>query len=1053
MRKLFTILFLFFFVHSFGQSFQDITPQLGAYWYNTIPAIISLPDDYNDSTTKKYPLIIFLHGSGEGSSTRNDALLESTGLPQLIAGGQVPKCTVAGTTYKFIVVCPQMPSGQTIGIYNNSVDWTYFLAWIKNNYRIDPRRIYVTGLSLGAEGAEDAAAWNPSFAQGITAIYPVAFTGYLNQPPDGDSAIAIGKRYGVKLHAVYGSADTANSTNAAWNTWQLVNAYNSLSPSPTAFVSRIVGGTHSTTTWNVAYDTSFRSNPYNVTGKNMYEWFIQYQSAIPTDPNTGELKGGRIPLTDDYVFQDNSQQDRAGKLVDGDTTVNYSPARPIIYTQHEVVFDLWKWYARVTGVKVWIANSDTCTVQIILVKRSDGSEINIGTFSGGSNKHFVYPSTDTLSGISKVILRTSSSNYELGSEVEIWGYYQNPPATTNKTPVVMGQLSGVVAHPYDLSNIQKLRMVESLGLSSVRGWTNAYDVTDSFNRQLPEPEIGTPRYSLDSAFGVLKAWKPSIYTWRAFTGQWKPQLNSWNVIDNFPNRYIKGIVQSYTDHGSWGETVLNVIQVAQPTEYTITQWYVYKHGAQINWTQTAEFFSSSLVGQNRHYNLAGGSLPISVGDTLYFYKSQQSVNPIHWWNDDLPNRNTDTAFMLNGQDAFIYASRGGSNANVPNYTLQPPRFTGDNQRMLKGWKIYNAIEGFNEADGWWTNWLGFWNGKTMFHALNMIYDGAQKAYSNIGAKQADSTIDVLMGGMATDQPDQLFGAIEEARKVRGYNADSTINVPWTYVNFHIYPSSGGQYGSSTGGLPWEAGARPQVKRILGLVQRYIPQTKMMISEWGWDQNVGSPLHAGMFGSYDRETVGAFWMVRAMVCMAVDGVARSTYYTLFQDWPESQSNVSGSQFATMRLLRQPVDSVDTVITRSRQGDYMAQYNNCLYNYTFLDSIATPHPYVHAYRFTSGDTTKVIVWSEESFAIATGDTLSFTERTGTISINIPAGYNVKTFQDNGSAYMANSSGTSSGTATFTYAAKPIVIEYYSPAGGRSGTFKGKILYKGSFIKRKH
>lgn len=732
----------------------------------------------------------------------------------------------------------------------------------------------------------------------------------------------------------------------------------------------------------------------------------------------------KIPITTNYVWQDNSQQNRADILVDGDTTVNYSPARPIIYTTHDIVFDVMDFQAYVTSVKIWIGGSDTCTVQVIVVKKSDLSETQIGTFVGGSHTHFTYTNSDT-SKVAYVILRSSSSNYLYGSEVELWGSYTTPTASAAKTRRPLGWLSGTVAHSWDLMNDAKLDKLKSMNITNIRAWENGYDVTNSSDAFKFEPELGTDRYSTDSAFGMLHRWNPDIYTWKVVTGQYTPQLNTWNVIDDFPNRYIKGTVTSYLDHVSWGEVFMNVTEVADPTEYLITQWYVYKNGSLINITVTPEYFNADLVGQNRHFNV-GGSLGINAGDVLYFYKSQQSVNPIYWLSNDLPMRNLDSSYSLNGYNSFVYASRGGSNTDVPDYTLQT---TSPAQRLLKGAGIYNAIEGANEPNAWWTSWLGFWNGGTVEHLQSMVYDGSQNTYSNSGAKQADSTIDVLMSGMATDFPDQIYGAIEEARKQRGYLPDGTIDVPFDAINMHIYPSAGGQYGfGNNGGLPWEIGARTKVKNVVNLLERRAPNTKYYITEWGWDVNSGSPLHAGVFGSYDRESVAAFWMVRAMLCMAMDGVDRSTYYTLFQDWPESVSNNSSSQFATMRLLRQPVDADEDSIVRSRQGDYMAQYNE-FKNFTYADSLATGSQYIHAYRYTNGDSSIIALWSEESVAIVS-DTTKFTERVGTVNLPIPTGgYKIRRFLDDGSATMSSQTLTSTGMVTFSYAAKPIIVQYTS------------------------
>lgn len=752
-------------------------------------------------------------------------------------------------------------------------------------------------------------------------------------------------------------------------------------------------------------------------------------------------KGQKIPITTEYIWQDNSQQDRADKLIDGDTTQNYVPAGPKIYKQHEIVFDLFDWNATVSKVSMWMGGYDTTSVHVLVVRKRDWNETEIGIFTGGVNQHFDYSNSDTAK-VAKIILRTSS-NYQFGSEVVLTGTYTTPPTSAAKLKRPLGWMAGMDGHSYDFMNVAKMNAIKSLGstLGGYRVWENGYDVTDASGNWKFEPELGvSPRYPTDSAFKQLKAWASTVYTWKAVTGQFTDQKNSWDVIDNFPNRFIKGVDSIYINHGSWGEVWMKIIQVAGATESQVPAWFVYKNGALINKTQTPEGFSTTLLNQMRHYNV-GGTLGIVPGDTLTFYKSQASVNPIFFVDNNLPNRNTDSAHLRTAQAAFVYASRYGTNVNVPNYPVQ------SGQRMLKGTGLGNAVELANEPNAWWTSFDGFWNGRTIFYHADMVYDGHKNAFANTGAKQADSTIDVLLPGLATDKIDQVLGIIDEARRVRGYNADGTINLPFNVINIHIYSTPGGQYASGVkGGIPPEQGMIPQVKMFVSMLQRLAPHCKLYVSEWGWDQNKNSPYHAGIFGPYDREAVGGMWLVRGMLTMDAAGVDRATYYTLAQGTQADTSNSTG--FATMRLIIQPIDTNENYIIRSRQGDYMAQYNDALKNFTFSDSTATGLPGVYAYKYTYGDSAKIAIWSEEITTIV-ADTTQFSERTGNINLPIPAGtYNVRRFLDDGSAVMSKTSATSTGTVSLAYSAKPVVVEYALSA---STPFKKKIP-KGSFIRRR-
>jgi len=83
------------------------------------------------------PLLLFLHGSGERG---NDlSLVKQNGPPRLIErGAELP----------FVVVAPQCPTGT----WWKTDSLLALLDHILDQQDIDPRRIYVTGLSMGGYG-------------------------------------------------------------------------------------------------------------------------------------------------------------------------------------------------------------------------------------------------------------------------------------------------------------------------------------------------------------------------------------------------------------------------------------------------------------------------------------------------------------------------------------------------------------------------------------------------------------------------------------------------------------------------------------------------------------------------------------------------------------------------------------------------------------------------------------------------------------------------------------------------------------------------------------
>ena len=112
--------------------------------------LLSLPPTYNDSTDKKWPLILFLHGSGERGSDVNK--VKAHGPPKIIDHD-----ANSDVATQFIVVSPQCPEGR----WWKSDELEALLDDVQARYRVDADRVYLTGLSMGGFGSWDLAASAP----------------------------------------------------------------------------------------------------------------------------------------------------------------------------------------------------------------------------------------------------------------------------------------------------------------------------------------------------------------------------------------------------------------------------------------------------------------------------------------------------------------------------------------------------------------------------------------------------------------------------------------------------------------------------------------------------------------------------------------------------------------------------------------------------------------------------------------------------------------------------------------------------------------------------
>lgn len=122
--------------------------------------LLYLPQRYAEETSRRWPLIVFLHGSGERGEDL--ATVKRHGLPKQLASHQ---------ELPFIVASPQLPS---------DADWDIdtlnaLLDELLERLPIDPDRVYLTGLSLGGHATWRWATHNP---ERFAAIAPVCGAGW-----------------------------------------------------------------------------------------------------------------------------------------------------------------------------------------------------------------------------------------------------------------------------------------------------------------------------------------------------------------------------------------------------------------------------------------------------------------------------------------------------------------------------------------------------------------------------------------------------------------------------------------------------------------------------------------------------------------------------------------------------------------------------------------------------------------------------------------------------------------------------------------------------------
>ena len=234
-------------------------------------AYVHLPDDYNDSVGKKYPLICFIPGIGECGTDASKLL--SYGPSKYVAEGHNMQFMVNGKLEKPIVISLQpasvWPSASTI---NRKMDSVF------RRYRCDLQRINATGLSMGGW------AWD-NFVDNYSPVYTNKITSIVSMsapPPDNG--------YGNMKHfALAGGTMWAFEGNQDLRGLDQIRDTMNKAVSGSARYTLYTGG-HCC--WNNFYNPSFTEN-----GESIYTWMLKQKKTLIQGPVSPEANAGRDSTT------------------------------------------------------------------------------------------------------------------------------------------------------------------------------------------------------------------------------------------------------------------------------------------------------------------------------------------------------------------------------------------------------------------------------------------------------------------------------------------------------------------------------------------------------------------------------------------------------------------------------------------------------------------------------------------------------------------------------------------------------------------------------------
>ncbi|MBT1705703.1 PKD domain-containing protein [Chryseosolibacter indicus] len=234
---------LVFAINTFAQQTAKVTP-------TNIGYLEYLPQDYN-SNNNKYPIVIALHGIGEKGTTSTNVNDIKTSVAK-VANAGLPRYVKYGQQYPFILISPQLKSN--MGSWN--ADYVLkVLNHVKTYLRVDPNRIYLTGLSLGGGGVWSVISKTTDV---FAAILPLC-SGY-----NMTSAAQTIADHGIPTWGFHGDADAVVSEAVTIN---MINAINKYKPAPLAKVTILGGMGHNI--WDKVYKET-----------NALTWLLSFKKGV-----------------------------------------------------------------------------------------------------------------------------------------------------------------------------------------------------------------------------------------------------------------------------------------------------------------------------------------------------------------------------------------------------------------------------------------------------------------------------------------------------------------------------------------------------------------------------------------------------------------------------------------------------------------------------------------------------------------------------------------------------------------------------------------------------
>lgn len=275
------------------------------------------------------------------------------------------------------------------------------------------------------------------------------------------------------------------------------------------------------------------------------------------------------------------------------------------------------------------------------------------------------------------------------------------------------------------------------------------------------------------------------------------------------------------------------------------------------------------------------------------------------------------------------------------------------QPRVSGLNLVKSIENWNEPDKWWHDNNATFTPFQFAAMTSADFDGHEKKLGKtFGIKNADSTMKVVMGGLATLNIDFIKGMKLWSEFFR----TNSKSFPADVLNFHHY-SNKFVYGQPTIGIsPEEDLLKNKLKKIVAYRDSFLPDKEIWLSEFGYDTQEGSTQAAPSIGNLNTEEIQGRWLLRSFLEIAASGIDRAFVYNL-----DDYGSNTTIQYLTSGLVKTAPNNEKKI-----SWYYIAGLKSLLKNYYFEKEVPSGKSEINIYAFKSKNSTKTIyaIWCNTS-----------------------------------------------------------------------------------------